>query len=73
MQLVLIVSSMIVYPEHALKVIFAQRRLLNQHHAGKEHTIQILARVNLKTVFHAQKDPSVMYVVSQTMRIIFVQ
>ena len=72
-QLVLIVSSMIVYLDHALRVIFAQRKLLNQLHAGKEPIIQILVRVIHQTVFHAQKDPTVMYVVSQTMRIIFAQ
>ena len=69
--LVLIVLSMIVFQEHVLRVIFVLKRHLSQLHAGKELTIQNLARVSPVIVYLVLKDHSVMSVVSPTMRIIF--
>ena len=69
--LALIVSSMIVYQELALRDIFVQKRHLSQPHAGKELTIQNLDKVNQAIVCLVLKDHSVMSVVSLTTKIIY--
>jgi hypothetical protein len=69
--LVLIVSSMIVYQELVLRVIYVLKRHLSQLHAGKELTIQNLAKVNPAIVYLVLKDHFVMSVVLPTMRIIY--
>ena len=71
--LVLIVSSMIVYQERVLKVIYVLKRHLSQLHAGKELTIQNLAKVNPVIVYRVLRDHFVMSVVLPTMRIIYAQ
>ena len=70
--LVLIVSSMIVYQERVLRVIYVLKRHLSQLHAGKELTIQNLAKVNPAIVYLVLKDHFVTCVVFPTMRIICV-
>lgn len=69
--LVLIVSSMIVYQELVLRAIYVLKRHLSQLHAGKELTIQNLAKVNPAIVYLVLKDHFVMSVVLPTMRIIY--